>query len=59
MCVERTDPHIRVLWGVEYVMMYLICPTPEDRKVMSFARDVSQGQLPTTVEVNTEWLHVE
>ena len=32
--------------------------TPKDRKVLVFTRDISQGKVPTTVEVNPNWLQV-
>ena len=31
-------------------------PTPEDGKVLAFARDIRLGLLPATVVVQLEWL---
>ena len=32
-------------------------PTPEDEKVLTFARDIRLGQLPATVVILREWLN--
>ena len=52
VCVETTYPHIRFLWGVEYMMPSFTQPTPKYGKVLVFTRDMWKGQLPTTVKIN-------
>ena len=59
MYVKTPYLHIRVLWGVEYVMPSFMQPTPEDGKVLALTRDVSQGQPPNTVNFNPNWLKVD
>ena len=58
VCVEMPNLHIRVLWGVEYVMTSFMHPTPKDGKVPTFSMEVKQGQLHTTIEVNLNCLQV-
>ena len=59
VCLEKTDPHTRILWGAQYVTPFFARATPEDGTVLVFARDVRLGHLMTTVKVKTEWLMVE
>ena len=56
VCLEAPEPHIRVLWGAQFVNPPFAQPTPEDRKVLSFARDIRIGLLPETVVVKPEWI---
>ena len=51
MCIEAPEPHIRVLWGTQFVIPYFAQPTPEYGKVLDFARDIRLGILPDTVVV--------
>ena len=54
--VEAPEPHIRVLWGAQFVTPSFAQPTPEDGKVLAFSRDIRLGLLPTPVVVKLEWL---
>ena len=56
MYVEAPEPHIRVLWGAQFVTSSFAQPTPEDGKVLAFSRDIRLGLLPTPVVVKLEWL---
>ena len=56
MCFKDTEPHICVLWGAQFVTLSFSQPTPEDRKVLAFSRDIRLGLLPATVVVQPEWL---
>ena len=38
VCLETPKPHIRVLWGAQFVTQYFSEPTLEDRKVLAFAK---------------------
>ena len=46
-CVDTPAPHIRVLWGVQYVTPSFAKSTQEDGKVLAFTRDFCLGILPT------------
>ena len=54
--LEIPEPHIPVLWGVQYVTPSFSQATPEDGTVLAFSRDSRLGILPATVEVNPDWL---
>ena len=56
ICVYQPPPHIRVLWGPQFVIPYLYCLTPEDGKVISLYRDIHDAQIPVSVEVPSQWL---
>ena len=56
VCLKAPEPHILVLWGTHFVTLSLAQPTPEDRKFLSFVRDIRLGLLPATVVVHPEWL---
>ena len=56
--IETPYPHIRILWGLEYVMTSCMHPTPKDCKVPTFSMAVKQGHLHTTIEVNLNCLQV-
>ena len=49
VCLDSPEPHIRVLWGTQFFTPSFARPTPEDGKVLAFARDIWLGQLPGTV----------
>ena len=54
--LEIPEPHIPVLWGIQYVIPSFSQATPEDGTVLAFSRDARLGILPATVEVNPDWL---
>ena len=54
-CLEVPEPHIRMLWGTQFVTPFFSQPTSKDRKFCAFAR----GLLPATVVVHPEWLAPE
>ena len=54
--LEAPERHICVLWGAQFVTSSFAQPTPEDRNILAFARDIRLGLLPETVVVNPEWL---
>ena len=56
LCLEAPEPHIRVLWGTQFVTPSFVHPTLYDRKVLAFARDIHLGLLPATVVLKLEWL---
>ena len=56
VCLEAPDPHICILWGTQFVTLYFSQPTPEDGKVLAFARDIRLGLIPATVVVQPEWI---
>ena len=57
--VKTPDLHIKVFWGVEYMMFsFLSRPTPKDGKVLVFTRDLWQGKIPINVEINPGWSKV-
>ena len=56
ICLLTPEPHIRVLWGVHYVIPYFTRATSEDAEVLAFSQDFRLGILPTSVEVKVEWL---
>ena len=56
VCLEAPEPHIRVLWGAQFVTPSFAQPTPEDRKVLAFDRDICLVLLPETVVAKMEWL---
>ena len=43
-----------MLWGAQFVTPSFAQPTPEDLKVLTFARDTHLGLLPDTVVVQPE-----
>ena len=45
-----------MLWRTQFVTPSFAQPTPEDGKVLAFARDIQLGQLPATVVIRPEWL---
>ena len=55
VCLKVPEPHTCVLWGTQFVTLSFAHPTPEDRKVLAFARDIRIGLLPVTVVVQPEW----
>ena len=59
VCVDTLNLHIRVLWGAKYVIPSFIQITPKYSKFLVFPWDVSQGQVPNTLEVNPNWLQVD
>ena len=56
VCLEAPDPHIRVIWGTQFVIPSFAQPTPEDGKVLTFARYICLGLHLATVVVHSEWL---
>ena len=40
VCLNSPEPHIQVLWGTRFVTPSFAQPTPEDGKVLVFARDI-------------------
>ena len=56
VCLEAPEPHIRVIWGAQFATPSFAQPTPEDKKVLAFTRDIRLGLLPDTVVVQPEWL---
>ena len=48
-----------MLWGAQFVTLYFAQPTPEDRKVLVFVRDICLGLLTATVMVQPEWVTAE
>ena len=56
VCLEAPESHIRVIWGAQFVTPSFAQTTPEDGKVLVFARDICLGLLPATVVVRPEWL---
>ena len=56
VCLENPEPHIRVFWGAQFVIPSFAQPTPEDGKVLVFAKDILLVLLPATVVVQPEWL---
>ena len=56
VCLEAPDTNICMLWGAQFVTLSFAQPTPEDRNVLSFARDIPLGLLPATVVLHPEWL---
>ena len=48
-----------MIWGTQYVNPYFARTTPEDGKVLAFARDVRLVNLPATVETDPAWLDLE
>ena len=56
VCLESLETHIHMLWGAHFVTLSFAQPTPEEKKVLAFARDIRLGLLPDTVVVQPEWL---
>ena len=56
VCLKAPDPHIRVLWGAQSATPSFANPTPEEKKILAFARDIRLGLLLVTVVVNPECL---
>ena len=54
--LEAPDLHIRVLWGTHFMTLSFSHPTPEDGKILAFARDNRLGLIPETVVVQPEWI---
>ena len=59
VCLSTPDSHIRVLWGMHYMIPSFTCATPEDGAVLVFPRNDRLRILPTTVEVQEDWLSVQ
>ena len=57
--LKAPETHIHMLWGTKFVTPYFAQPTPEDGKVLAFARDICLGLLPEWVVVQPEWLTPE
>ena len=55
VCLEASEPHIRMLLGTQLVTPSFYQPTPEDGKFFTFARDTRLGLLPATVLAKPEW----
>ena len=49
VCLEAPEPHIRVLWGAQFVTQSFAQPTLEDGKVLAFSRDIGLDLLPATL----------
>ena len=45
VCLEAPEPHIRVIWGAQFVTPSFSQPTPEDGEVLAFAREICLGLL--------------
>ena len=54
--LEAPEPHIRVLWDTQFVTLSFSQPTPEDRKVLAFVRDIYLRLPPETVVAQPEWI---
>ena len=48
-----------MLWGTQFMTPSFAQPTPEDREVLAFARDIRLGLLSATVVVHPECLAPE
>ena len=46
--LEAPEPHIHVLWDTQFVTLSFSQPTPEDRKVLAFVRDIYLRLPPET-----------
>ena len=57
-CLDYPEPHIRVLWGTQFVTPPFTRPTSEDRKVLKFARDIQLVQLPASDVIPPEWMEL-
>ena len=49
VCLDSQEPHIRVLWGTQFVTPSFVRPTPEGGKVLASARDIWLSQLPSSL----------
>ena len=56
VCLDSSEPHIRVLWGAHFMTPSFTQPTLQDRKVIAFARDIRLGLFPAIVVVKLEWI---
>ena len=57
--LEAPEPHIRMLWGTQFVTLSFAQPTPEDGKGLAFAQYIHLRLLPATVVVQSKWLDPE
>ena len=48
-----------MLWRIQYFKPYFARSMPEDGKVLTFARDISLGNLLTMVEVPSIWIQID
>ena len=58
VCLESSEPHIRVIWGTQFVTPSFAQPTPKDgnRNILASEREIRLGLLPAMVVVQSEWL---
>ena len=56
VCLEDPEPHIRMLWGTQFVTPYFDQPTG---RYQPSREDIRLGLLPATVVVHPEWLAPE
>ena len=55
VCLESPEPNICLIWGDQFVTPSFAQPTPEDGKVLAFARDIRLGLLTATLVVHPKW----
>ena len=56
VCLEAPEPHIRVIWGAQFVTPSIAQPKTEDGNILAFDRDIRLVLLPATVAVKPEWI---
>ena len=56
VCLEYPEPHIRMLWGTQFVNPSFVQPTGRS---LPSREDIRLGILPATVVVQPEWLSLE
>ena len=56
VCLEYPEPHIRMLWGTQFVNPSFVKPTGRS---LPLRKDIRLGILPETVVVQPEWLSPE
>lgn len=56
VCIETPEPHIRGIWGTQYVTLSFARPTPEESKVLAFTRYFCMGHLSSTFKIDPAWL---
>ena len=56
VCLEYPEPHIRMLWGTQFVNLSFVQPTGRS---LPSREEIHLGVLPETVVVQPEWLAPE
>ena len=56
--LKELEPHIQVLWGLQYVTPSYASANTEDGRLIAFVRDTRGGHLPMNTKISLEWIEI-